>query len=450
MIVWRPPLDPDSLDASRFAPYLRELLLSAEEYIWILDARVYFDGSWDSMCDAFADCRADLLATEVRTRTQDPDWFWWGSLVAPGSADSPEFGLAALLPLVRFSRRAAEEILNGLANGWRGQAEAVIPTLVQRAALQVEDIGGLGSFTPPQRAGMWYDHRTWHWKGPVSFVQGMIHFPIDPRDPDWCSTELAPVPVVGFLYLTRADLNHPGIWRDYLTPGNGQARIFAHSKHPMAIAADSPLSGSQISNQIATEWGDISLVQATLELIKAGLEDSRITHFVLVSESCVPAQPLSAFFRSLRFDPRSRLSMRALEEISKAGDAEKARRLESLRGIPLEHAWFQDQWMCLSREDAVIVTGRDSLEDFKDVWAADECYFSTILAASGKAPGHGVINRPVTWVRWRGGAHPREFEQVPPRIAAEIAESGCFFARKFSPRSDIGRWELHLERNSFQ
>jgi hypothetical protein len=34
-------------------------------------------------------------------------------------------------------------------------------------------------------------------------------------------------------------------------------------------------------------------------------------------------------------------------------------------------------------------------------------------------------------------------ELVPSRIVAEIQESGCFFARKFTAQSDIGRYGMH-------
>jgi hypothetical protein len=58
-----------------------------------------------------------------------------------------------------------------------------------------------------------------------------------------------------------------------------------------------------------------------------------------------------------------------------------------------------------------------------------------------------VANRPITWTHWReGDAHPAGFEKVSGRVAAQIAESGCFFARKFPPGSDIGKWGLHRDR----
>jgi hypothetical protein len=180
-------------------------------------------------------------------------------------------------------------------------------------------------------------------------------------------------------------------------------------------------------------------------MIRAALEDSDVTHLVLVSESCVPIRPFSNFSRSLRLDARSRLAMFSHESVRRGGNFDKARRLDLLEGIAPQHAWFQEQWMCLNREDALIVSGSDWSGHFKNVWAPDECYFSTVLSASGKPPGREVLNRAVTWTRWRGGAHPQSFDQVSPRLAGELVDSGCFFARKFGPASDIGRWDLHVD-----
>ena len=46
-------------------------------------------------------------------------------------------------------------------------------------------------------------------------------------------------------------------------------------------------------------------------------------------------------------------------------------RLEQLTDISKDFAYFQEQWMCLSREDALIVTEKDWTPCFENVYAAD-------------------------------------------------------------------------------
>lgn len=251
-------------------------------------------------------------------------------------------------------------------------------------------------------------------------------------------------PRVAFLFLTRGDHHHPGIWREYLDGAEGERpRILAHTKAREFLESDSILLQAQIDEEVETAWGGISLVRATLALLRAALEDATATHFVLISESCVPVRPYGELVRSLRLDPRSRMRVQPWHEV-RSRNILKAQRLENLPGIRKEVAHFQDQWMCLNREDAGLILTHDRTEAFEGVWAPDEAYFATVLAVLGRPPLQSVANRPITWTEWREGQpHPEEFRHVGGRTAAQIVDSGCFFARKFPEGSDIGRWELH-------
>lgn len=161
-----------------YAKIFREFLASKEDRIWLRDRNVWNGGDWCEFLDSFAGCDADFLACVVRRRSDEPEWTWWKSLRPPGEGCPLEFGVAALLSLVRLSRAACEAVLKGIDEGWAGHPEALIPTLVHLAGLKIEDIGGTGNFTPPERKGCWYDKRTWHWQGPVEFVPGLLHFPV--------------------------------------------------------------------------------------------------------------------------------------------------------------------------------------------------------------------------------------------------------------------------------
>jgi hypothetical protein len=181
------------MEAKVMIEQLEEFLESEVEYLWIVEETVYLDGEWEGFYGEFDQNDADLLATEVRTRAEDPDWNWWSSLKDGEEPANADTGVAALLPFVRLSRRAAEAILAGIGSGWSGHPEALFPTLVDRAGLKIEDIGGSGSFTPEERKERWYDRRTWHWQGPVEHIPGKLHFPLRlPRRP-LAAARIAPV-----------------------------------------------------------------------------------------------------------------------------------------------------------------------------------------------------------------------------------------------------------------
>lgn len=257
--------------------------------------------------------------------------------------------------------------------------------------------------------------------------------------------ELGPEPQVAFLFLTRGEVHHRELWEEYWVQAGQQARVLAHTKDVTLLAKESFLRDRQVPDKVETAWGELSIVHATLGLLRAALQDPGTTHFILASESCVPVRPFGELSVNLRRDPRSRLHVWSLDEVKSAGNRYKMKRLLRLSGIPMSLAFFQEQWMCLSREDALTVTEKDWTSCFEQVEAADECYFATVLAVSGMSLSKGTVNRAITWTDWRGGAHPEEYTEVPPPIACRIAESGCYFARKFSPGSDIAKWGLHRE-----
>jgi hypothetical protein len=157
---------------------LTEFLTTEANVLWIVDPRVHFDGDQEEFYRSFDDCDADLLATAIRTLEEEPAWHFWSSLRIGEDPPPPDSRVAALLSLIRISRQAAEAILAGIGTGWRGHPEALLPTLIKNAGLKIEDIGGWGSFTPAERIGRWYDKRTWHWKGPLEHVPGILHFPV--------------------------------------------------------------------------------------------------------------------------------------------------------------------------------------------------------------------------------------------------------------------------------
>jgi Core-2/I-Branching enzyme/Protein of unknown function (DUF3431) len=427
---------------------LNEFLQDDSSFLWLTDDRITWGEIEEEFHDYFEDVDADLLATEIRSHASDKNWYWWSSIKIPvEGVKIADCGVAALLPLMRLSRAAAKAIIDGIQAGWTGHGEALIPTLVNHARLKIEDIGGTGKFTPEDRIGRWYDRRTWHWRGPVEFVPGKIHFPLirhhslsKPKPDSPVSSKVA------FLFLTRGEMNHGEIWKDYLNQEPSRVAVFAHTKHPEQLHERSILSRSQITEKIETHWGDVSLVHATLALLRAAMQQEGVTHFILVSESCVPIRPIHELLENLERDPRSRMSAWSLQHEKRGWNRNKARRLDQLEGISLDYAFFQHQWMCLSREDSAIILEKDWTDSFKKVVAPDECYFATVLAASGKPFPDEIANRLLTWCSWRGGSHPEEFVDVSPQLAVQLAESGCYFARKFAPNSNIGKWLLHRPR----
>jgi hypothetical protein len=174
-------------------------------------------------------------------------------------------------------------------------------------------------------------------------------------------------PRLGLMFLTRGDVRHPEIWREFADECPERIRVLSHPKSPERLEGGF-LEGSVIPQLHDTSWGTISLVKASLDLLRNAIEDESLTHFVLLSESCVPIRPLSEMLRGLRFNPRSRFGWRNLDECK---DIHRSR-TAYLPQIPAGCWRFQSQWWLLERMAAEWVARADFTEIFAEMPIPDE------------------------------------------------------------------------------
>lgn len=105
---------------------------------WVIEYDVRFEGNWKDFFCFFSDNSSDLLATYLRRYQEDPLWRWWNE----HNLDSPkEEWLAIFCPLLRISNKALHVLQECHEAGLGGYAEMVIPTVLQKSGLLVNDIG---------------------------------------------------------------------------------------------------------------------------------------------------------------------------------------------------------------------------------------------------------------------------------------------------------------------
>ena len=237
---------------------------------------------------------------------------------------------------------------------------------------------------------------------------------------------------VGLLFLTRGDLHHPKVWEEYVAAEPGRLQVLFHAKRPEEVVTG-PLAGYLIEERHETEWGDVSLVRAMAALLRAGLENEGLTHFMFLSESCLPIRPATELLEVLALDGRSRFAFTDVAGIEK-NQPGKLKRVAQGPEIPRDRWRFHSQWTLLDREAAQKILAVDFIDPFAGVFAADESWVGTSLAMGGWDLSRKIVRSNPTWTRWRQGlAHPELVEKVTPRLLAEWKTSGCFFARKVAP-----------------
>jgi len=144
------------------------------ERYWSIEYDVRFSGSWRTFFDAFEDNDADLLTTSVRTAAAHPDWPVWPMLTPPPGTEvmlTDAERICSFMPVWRASRQAMEVMDRCYREGWTGHSELTWPTLLHRAGLKIEDLGGHGPFVAPANRGRFYSNTVTNWDlSPGSFV----------------------------------------------------------------------------------------------------------------------------------------------------------------------------------------------------------------------------------------------------------------------------------------
>jgi hypothetical protein len=172
-------------------------------------------------------------------------------------------------------------------------------------------------------------------------------------------------------------------------------------------------------------WGDFSIVEATLELLRTALGDvNRFDRFVLLSGACYPVKPLKALVdlflerpttqfvqltkigttgthlrriisRHYRMKPFLPESLRSIPPVAKADQFARRvwnkvssylpRRLE--QEIGNLNPYFGSQWWSITRDcaeyiDAFCSENPTFLRSYRSIYAPDEHFFHTIIANS--------------------------------------------------------------------
>lgn len=126
------------------------------DYLWCIEYDVRFSGNWRSFVSAFDDSDADLLGSSFTRRQQTPDWTHWSSLSIPDLDCPSGDALRGFFPVYRLSRRAVQCHHEQCTRGARGHMEALLPSVVERAGLRIEDFGGEGEFVAPGNENRFY------------------------------------------------------------------------------------------------------------------------------------------------------------------------------------------------------------------------------------------------------------------------------------------------------
>jgi hypothetical protein len=244
---------------------------------------------------------------------------------------------------------------------------------------------------------------------------------------------------IGFCFLIYKNLSQEKTWQKFFEDkATKEYGIYTHPKHPKKVK-QKLLKETVINNLVKTGWGKLNLVEASLNLFEAAIEDG-CDYVFLLSGSCVPIHSFNYIHKKIKENPKNRIHF-CDEEVKHGyfGIDETFRRYNGGGKIKdyfnLEEFVKSEQWLGLTAKDVKFLrlARKDTISMFENVFAADEHYIPTMLKKS-KALDES-INCPTTYTNWNDNIdwrHPVRYKKIDNKILDKAYDSGSFFLRKTS------------------
>ena len=267
---------------------------------------------------------------------------------------------------------------------------------------------------------------------------------------------------LALMFLTCDNHNQESIWNHFLeatSPKNYS--VYCHPKFPNQVTQKF-LKLNIIPENIKTNHADISLVKATILLLKYAYQDPENKYFILLSESCVPLYPFQDIFDFLNAHNKSYIYYHSgsLNE----EDRQRWKKLEDRNFVSLEKFLKQHQWMILNRELVKIILQHNYVNIFSQLYAPDEHYFINLLNKINPSLMDKVINQMTTFVNWKdyevdtgirychnGKAYqyrkirPKTYNYISTQNVLDAKAQGCLFFRKVSSDCDCSLIEASIK-----
>jgi|TARA_B100001059_G_C17699561_1_gene509309 hypothetical protein len=174
---------------------------------------------------------------------------------------------------------------------------------------------------------------------------------------------------VAFLNLSLDSFNREDVWRQFFNGGDKELfNLYIHSKNKKCPV----FKDYFIENTVPTKWGHFSLVEATIELIKAALEDKQNEYFSLISDSHLPLYSLNETVELIK----RRYSVLTFSKHFSFHTKVKSQRIlkEGVRGYNFDKYNAVCQFFTFRRSDAEIFV--NTIDQFSKYFVKDKVIFA--------------------------------------------------------------------------
>lgn len=217
-----------------------------------------------------------------------------------------------------------------------------------------------------------------------------------------------------FLFLTYGDVNNINIWKNFFK--NIKCDIYIHPKYKDDVT--SFFKKYIINDIIETQWGDISIIDATIKLLQNAILNKDNEYFILCSNSCIPLLSYEMILNTLTRYNKSYFYLMSKININKY------------------ILYKTSQWWILKRDDVFIILKnyikyRNLIMNIniRGICAYDEIFFLTLLKTENN--NYKYNNKLTTYVKWfipYISKHPLIYNYL---MKEDIKDAkNCLFIRK--------------------
>ena len=205
---------------------------------------------------------------------------------------------------------------------------------------------------------------------------------------------------IALCFLTYDNLSQPKLWNKFIS--SEKYNLYIHNKNKF-ICNEFGFHNHCIENRIATKWGEMSLVKATILLLKQAFLEKDNEYFILLSDTCIPLYSSQQIYSKIIQIDKSIISSDCLNR-------ERFDGLEDKSFFTKESFMKQNQWMLLKRETVNFFIENDFTHVFGNNFKGpDEHYFVNICIKFNLP----FIKRFITFVNWKEKSDSRKFKQRP-------------------------------------
>ena len=125
------------------------------DYYWFIEYDVRYSGKWSQFFNNFNNNDSDLITSYLRYYKEESRWAHW-YLNHPELTNSESELIRSFNPIMRISNKALTYLHESFLDGWIGNLEVLIPTLLHNNGFELEDFGGSGKFCQKENINRHY------------------------------------------------------------------------------------------------------------------------------------------------------------------------------------------------------------------------------------------------------------------------------------------------------